>query len=377
MLPPFPAGRRRLGTLVLLAGLALIGLFPVSGSWLLAREGSSSLEIIENPPSLVAHYGGVKAPFGRVFHLGWESHAALERRDDLSHPELVVNLVADRLAMVERRLDRRLEREITVILVPGHAELARIATSITGRNYPEHILGLAMPARGWILVRRDGLPASPSARSPSEVTLIHELGHLVVNRQIGDGVRVPRWLDEGICMYLAGGGISREDESVLSVLARLDALFPLAQIESQFPELHHPGTLAYRQSLMLVAYLVEAHGEEVLGRLLARLDTGQPLSRAYPEVTGQPWLELEPSFREWLRDRRSLLEGLVSMANPWVLITGLALVAMLVSWWRSRRLSRRLELEDELEQAARDEAAASEIGGEPLGGGGVRPVAGD
>jgi hypothetical protein len=116
----------------------------------------------------------------------------------------------------------------------------------------------------------------------------------------------------------------------------------------------------------MILFLVETHGEGVLGALLERLGGGASFPVAYREVTGRDWEALEPLFVKWVAARRPLWEAVASIASVWTWISILAVVAIVVSVLRTRRLRRKLEREDagEAEDEER-EVETTETGAPP------------
>jgi hypothetical protein len=294
------------------------------------------LSLLASPDDpLLDGYRRENGAFGVVYHRGWPR---LGRQD-------MVSFIERTLRQVEQRLQRTVGRQVTVVLVPGYRELERIASKLTGKSYPEWILGLALPRDAWILVRGDGRPVSLLMKDRPKVTLVHEVSHLVIHRRAD--VAVPRWFDEGVCMYVAGDHISRDDEALICALARIGGLFPTEDLERRFPRLHQPGTIAYQQSFLMVRYLVEKHGEAVLAEILDGLEKGDPFAAVYSGVTGLSWDGFEPEFKRWVVGRLSLFEVVGGVLNVWTLITLLALVAILRSLLRTRKLRAKLRRQDE------------------------------
>lgn len=284
---------------------------------------------------LLGGYRREEGLFGPVYYRG----------GDLSRLDRRVELIRDRLEAVERRLRRRRGGPITVVLAPDGKEFARIASSLTGRAPRPWLAGLAFPGRGWILVREDDPVGGYRPWDRPEVTLIHELAHLVLHRR--GRVAIPRWFDEGVSMWLSGGGSRPRDEARISGFARLGWLYPLTELEQEFPELHYPGSIAYQQSLMVVRFLVERHGETIIPDLLDGLEAGEALAERYRSLTGEDWATFEPEFLRWAAGRRSLIASLAALVDLWTLVTLLALVAIGVTVIRRRRWRRRLEAEEE------------------------------
>jgi tetratricopeptide (TPR) repeat protein len=110
-------------------------------------------------------------------------------------------------------------------------------------------------------------------RTRWERILRHELAHAFV-RELG-GSQVPGWLNEGLAQLL------EEDSPSLS-LARAEIvgreLFPLERLKESLATWSDTGEIgrAYAQSLVFVAFLRDAAGEDALVELVAAFKTGAP-----------------------------------------------------------------------------------------------------
>lgn len=271
-----------------------------------------------------------KASFGKLYWRGGQ----LSSRPDRGRA------VQSALARVEERLGRRLEAPVTVVFAPDRGEFARVVTAMTRAEPSRWTLGIALVGRRTIVLREDDLPGGGRPWQRPDTTLAHELAHLLNHRR--PDRPVPRWFDEGVAMWASQDGISPEDEARLSGLARIGGLFALRDLERAFPRLHHPGSIAYQQSLMVVTFMVERHGVELLVGLLDGLESGEPFEEIYRELTESSWLDLEPQFRAWIVRRHSLLSAAAALVSFWTIIALFAVVAIGVEAVRRRGARRRL-----------------------------------
>ncbi len=246
------------------------------------------------------------------------------------------------LDRVEKRLGRRRDRPFTTVLVGTTRELQNIVEAYTGRELPAYVLGVALPARDLLVVRSDIV--SFQLRDSTPMTLVHEIAHLVIHRD--PQASIPRWFDEGLSMWVSEGGVAARDEADLSMLARVGGLFSLADLEVSIRGHHQARTLAYRQALHAVNYLVDTGGEEILHALLDELEGGATFSEALERLGRDGVPTFEAGFREWAKERASLLRIVLSVVSPWALIGPLAVVACLVQWRRRRRQLSRMEAEE-------------------------------
>ncbi|MGQ9558475.1 MAG: peptidase MA family metallohydrolase [Desulfurispora sp.] len=124
--------------------------------------------------------------------------------------------------------------------------------------------------------------------------LAHELTHYAVDWLTAGNC--PRWLTEGLAQYeewrLTGfemPGDAQEEPAALP-LAELDGYFDTPRGESR----------AYRQSFLLVRYLMETRGREKMLQILRNLGSGQTIEGAMRQTLGISLPQLE---QEWLAAR--------------------------------------------------------------------------
>ena len=153
----------------------------------------------------------------------------------------------------------------------------------------------------WAAGVNDGTIRVPvrglDAVTPELVTVLrHELAHSFVTARTGGNC--PTWLHEGIAQWLEGGDPARGDAG-LAALAKTGGLVPLISLEGPFQSLSDQrATLAYAQSLSVVAFLLRTRGEVGLARLLSALGDGLPSEEALPVALALSYPELQ---KEWER----------------------------------------------------------------------------
>ena len=273
------------------------------------------------------------APSGKVYWRGW---SAPDRR-------IVLELLPEAIARAESRLRRRSPGPFTTVLVPDGHELRREADRLLGvesalpRGWD--VAGVAFPGPRVLMVRGDFLPGAGSFSR----TLEHEVAHLVIHGK--PGARIPLWFDEGVATWIADPVLPSEAESSMSLIARLGALFPLSSLDTRFPGAQDPASIAYRQSLLFITYLVEKHGEEVVPQLLDLFEKGAGGDEALEKVGSRPAGEIESDFAAWVVRRASLIRALLSAISLWTIAALLAIAAFVR--YRIRRRRRMVALGDD------------------------------
>ena len=274
-------------------------------------------------------------PTGFLYSRGWHDDAV--RWAEIFLPKA--------LSRIEARLGRQLEGRFKTILVGDFAEFDRVYQQITGRRTApdRYTQGVAFPSLRLIVVRGD-LVRGPTFEDPAAVTLTHEVAHIVLHRF--PDTKIPRWLDEGMAVWVSGGRLTPRDEAYLSLLARTSSLYRFETLETEFPPGHLPTTTAYKQSYLMIRFLQSVYGEQAPIELLDLLESGETTGHALEAITSLSLEQLEEDFFRWTRARRSFLESLVLVVNLWTVVALLALVAIARYLLKRRRLLRKLEEEE-------------------------------
>jgi tetratricopeptide (TPR) repeat protein len=130
--------------------------------------------------------------------------------------------------------------------------------------------------------------------------LWHEIAH-VITLQMSNN-RVPRWLTEGISVYeekRARPEWGREMEVTFAQALEEGKVLSLKDLNSGFSD---PRTisLAYYEASLLVDYLVGAHGEPALRRLLRTYGQGLENETALKDTYGASMEDLQAGFDQYL-----------------------------------------------------------------------------
>ena len=140
--------------------------------------------------------------------------------------------------------------------------------------------------------------------SPSEIndpwveTVIpHELVHLVFDTTVRNPYHFPpRWLNEGLAVYLSEGYES-SDRRLVERAARDRAIIPLDGLTGQFPTTRDGFFLAYAESVAAVDFLVRTHGRDALVALVRSYADGVTDDEAFERAIGQSVAEFDAAWR--------------------------------------------------------------------------------
>jgi hypothetical protein len=118
------------------------------------------------------------------------------------------------------------------------------------------------------------------------VVVPHELTHLVFDTAVENPYRFPpRWLNEGLAVYLSEGYGSGDQNRVADAVASKD-LIPLVALGSQFPTDPDTTFLAYAESVSAIDYLVREHGRDAMVALVVGYKDGLTDDEAFTKALG-------------------------------------------------------------------------------------------
>lgn len=202
--------------------------------------------------------------------------------------------------------------------------------ALTGGSVPEWGAGVAIPALDRLV-----LPAYASDRTrwaPGEAALRHELAHLALHQYL-DGLRIPRWFDEGYARWAAGEWDAGEGWRLRLALAGGGAP-SLDSITLDWPRGRAEAEIAYLLSASAVDFLTRHGGEPGLRSFLERWREEGSMERALRRVYGITGAQLEEEWRRHVKERYGGLFLLTRSSVLW-LILGAGVV--LLAWIRRRR----------------------------------------
>jgi hypothetical protein len=119
-----------------------------------------------------------------------------------------------------------------------------------------------------------------------DTLVAHELTHMVFADATDNPYRQPpRWLNEGLAVFLAEGfGVG--DRAQVADAAASGALTPLSAIAGLFPTTYDSFSLAYAQSVSAVDHFIDTYGQDALVRLIGTYRDGVTDDEAFEAATG-------------------------------------------------------------------------------------------
>jgi hypothetical protein len=131
-----------------------------------------------------------------------------------------------------------------------------------------------------------------------EIVVRHELVHLVFDTAVQNPYHFPpRWLNEGLAVYLSQG-YDAGDRSAVESAARGGSLIPLDGLVGQFPT-GDGFFLAYAESVSAVDYFIRTHDQDALVALIGSYADGLTDNEAFEAAIG---LDVAEFNAAWLAD---------------------------------------------------------------------------
>lgn len=118
------------------------------------------------------------------------------------------------------------------------------------------------------------------------IVIPHELTHLVFDSAVSNAYHYPpRWLNEGIAVYLSEG-YGQSDRSAVRSAVEDESLMPLRALGAQFPTTQERFYLAYSESVASVSFLVDRYGPDAMVELVRSYADGVSDDEAFTAALG-------------------------------------------------------------------------------------------
>ena len=210
-------------------------------------------------------------------------------------------------------------------------------TSEWARQVPPSTAGFAIGEASLVVLIPSRSPMYPD--DGLEDVLHHEVAHVLIARAAG-GHPVPRWFNEGLAMA-AERTWGLEDQARLFRELTLVARTDLDEVNRLFTQSDSARVRAYTLSGAFVRDLIRHHGTAAPGEVLARVATGTPFESAFGEVIGLNLVGAERAFRDRHRFWSRWGLFLTTSTALWMIVTLIALYAILRRRQKSARLRKR------------------------------------
>lgn len=222
--------------------------------------------------------------------------------------------------------------DIDFFLAPSE----EIFAHLTGGAVPEWGAGVAVPSLGRIVI-----PAYASSRTRGggeEWIIRHEWAHVGLHQYL-DGLRIPRWFDEGYAEWSSGGWDASEAWRLRLAIATGRAP-PLDSLALAWPRDRASAELSYLLSATALEFLTLESGARGLAIFLERWREMEDFDAALRTTYGMTMGGFE---RSWIEHVKSRYGWLLFLSNSLVFWALLALLLFVLFAIRRRRDRARME----------------------------------
>jgi len=225
--------------------------------------------------------------------------------EDASIASLVLETAEIAVEPVNQRLGYVPKGRMLVLVYPDRESLGESF----GWSADQSAMGVYWAGIIRVLSPTAWIESAPAAEVAAEFQatgpMVHEYTHLVVD-YITRG-NYPRWFTEGVAQYVERDitGFSLSEPLVRSD----EKWFSLRDLDDSFDN-SLTQTKAYRQSLAMIDFLVQEHGQQAIVGILNRLGHGAKLNAAWKAETGISLEEFETGFNYWTGEGQLWRENL-------------------------------------------------------------------
>ncbi|MGQ9785219.1 MAG: peptidase MA family metallohydrolase [Anaerolineae bacterium] len=213
-------------------------------------------------------------------------------RGDQDFGEALFRQANHTLDQIENEAGVRVKNPIKIFIYGSHRDLLEAVEVGTH----EWTGGQAFTEHGVVVIN-----VSPYDLDFGLIAVPHELTHIVIDQATDNPYgNIPRWLDEGLAVYMSGELDSpfRGYRSLVATYARQNRLMTLQTLSSSFPADPEQANQAYAQSGLVVEFIIQNYGKEAMAKLLSIFAQGSLYDDALLEALGVDTWGLDNAWRK-------------------------------------------------------------------------------
>ncbi len=196
------------------------------------------------------------------------------------------------LDQIENEAGVRVKHPIRIFIYGSHRDLLE-AVEVGAHEWTG---GQAFTEHGVVVIN-----VSPNDLDFGLIAVPHELTHIVIDQATDNPYSdIPRWLDEGLAVYMSGELDSpfRGYRRLVATSAKQNRLMTLQTLSSSFPADPELANQAYAQSGLVVEFIIQNYGKEAMAKLLSIFAQGALYDDALREALGVDTWELDNAWRK-------------------------------------------------------------------------------
>jgi Peptidase MA superfamily len=245
---------------------------------------------------------------------------------DSAYADSVIRLTATRLTDLIGPFS---VESLDVYIVTSEARF----DSLAGGSIPDWGAAVAEPLRRLIVIKSPLILHGDKALGE---LVAHEFSHIA----LAEATRyrpVPRWLDEGMAMYLSAEW-GWDDDLAMGWAIVLGNNLPLSEIDNLNRFVGGRVQVAYSESYLAFRYLIDTYGRSGVSMLLDSLRAGYSSDRALEAATGADYAAFNQEFTTYLTGRYNLVSLIFNSNALWIILAALVVVGFIL--YRLRRKTR-------------------------------------
>ncbi len=184
-----------------------------------------------------------------------------------------------------------------------------LAVQPENSRVPEWAAGIAWPGQNLIVLLKN-------AGGDILQTFEHEVCHILLAQAFGPGHSVPRWLEEGLAVMIAGQW-SLQRMSTMSMAVLTGRVLPMDALARGFPADAARAEIAYCQSFYFISFLKNRFGEQDFRAFLGAYSRCRDFEQALWKAYYLRWDEIEGMWLDFLKVRFGWLPLLSSTGTLW------------------------------------------------------------
>ena len=209
---------------------------------------------------------------------------------------------------------------------------------VSGLVIPEWSGGVALPRLRTLVI--PSLEGSHLLDPEGKRILRHEWAHLGLAEEL-DGLRAPRWFDEGYAQW-ASGGFRAMEAWKLRLLLAVGRAPSMDSLSLRWPSDRAEAEIAYLLSASAVTYLLGQSGDRGLQIFLDRWRLDRAFDPAFRSVFGLTISQFEEDWKKHIKDRYGWLFVLSHSTIFWMALALILLLIVQVRRSRNREKMARL-----------------------------------
>jgi hypothetical protein len=225
---------------------------------------------------------------------------------------------------------------VTIIMTPDQRSFRELAGA------PPWVSGVAFPERSLIYLRP--LSGGEVRHSSLDAVIAHELTHVVLYGKTG-GHHIPRWLDEGVAVFMADEPFYDRADALFNI-GLTGSYIPFRYLEDAFPDSANASATAYAQSGDFIRFLIRKFGSEAFDHYLDLIGQGQDPDEALQAAFSTTLFPLENEWLKGVRWTYGLIPAVSGGALLWSALAFISVIAYLKKSARMREIRKSMAGDD-------------------------------